>query len=148
MSGFDLEAIADRFWAKVAIRRFANGIPDYGPDELPADHGGRFCWDWTASRRGGHAGGMYGAFSVGRRMEYAHRIAFALFHRRRMRSDRDGCHKCDRHLCCNPSHVFEGTHRQNMRDYCAKYGRVAVSKRPMAPRPVLPFTEEYEEHIA
>jgi hypothetical protein len=141
MSADYLEQLRARFWPKVAVRRFANGELDYGPESLPFDHAGRFCWEWQAARRGGPDGKRYGAIAVGGRVEYAHRIAFWLFTGRRLRSDRDGCHKCDRNLCCNPTHVFEGTHRQNMRDYVAKYGRIGVDKRPLPPRPCLPYED-------
>jgi hypothetical protein len=56
-------------------------------------------------------------------------------------ADMDACHTCDNTICCNPDHLFWGTHRANMRDYIVKYGRVAVSKRPLPPRPGLPFHE-------
>jgi hypothetical protein len=134
--------LADRFWSKVSIRRHANGAPDYGPVELPANHGGRFCWDWLAARRGGPDGQTYGTIRVEGRMEYAHRVAYWLFTGRRIRKDRDGCHKCDRNLCCNPTHVAPGTHRQNMAAYIARYGRICVSKRPAPPRPRL-YEDDY-----
>lgn len=37
------------------------------------------------------------------------------------------CHRCDVTLCCNPDHMFLGTHRENMRDMAAK-GRAPAQK--------------------
>jgi hypothetical protein len=34
------------------------------------------------------------------------------------------CHRCDNKLCVEPSHLFAGTHKDNMADMCAK-GRQA-----------------------
>jgi hypothetical protein len=94
--------LADRFWAKVDRR---------DPDE---------CWPWL----GGQDGHGYGAFWIrvarGRRngrMEKAHRTAYFLTHGE---WPVEGMHSCDYGLCCNPAHIQNGTHAENLADMRAK----------------------------
>jgi hypothetical protein len=56
---------------------------------------------------------------VNRRMVYAHRLAYELA----IGPIPDGllvCHHCDQTLCCNPTHLFLGTPRDNSQDMVAK----------------------------
>jgi hypothetical protein len=103
------------------------------------------CWPFTGCISVNRGSGLgYGQLRVGskvdgtRRLVKAHRLALIL----KTGEDRpleDACHSCDNTVCCNPAHLSWGTHRANMADYIAKYGRIAVSKRPLPPRPGLPF---------
>lgn len=73
------------------------------------------CHPWTASRqkRG------YGFFAVRRKNQLAHRVAFQLS----TAPIPDGLcvlHDCDNPRCCNPKHLFLGTHKDNMRDMVRK----------------------------
>ena len=73
------------------------------------------CWEWTGYIN--PAG--YGYMSVGGRARLVHRIAFEEF----VRPIPEGlfcCHTCDRPICFNPSHIFLGTHTDNMKDKVAK----------------------------
>lgn len=88
---------AERFWPKV--RRA-------GDDD---------CWLWSGSlmTRG------YGQFFWNGRPDGAHRVAWILTHG----SIPDGLfvlHRCDVRPCCNPAHLFLGTHKHNMEDAQAK----------------------------
>lgn len=74
------------------------------------------CWDWTGGKSLG-----YGILNVGHRLvpERAHRVAYKLF----WGAIPDGmevCHHCDRKVCCAPTHLFIGTHHENMLDAAAK----------------------------
>ena len=122
--------LADRFWEKVDTSG--------GPDA---------CWPWTAgrtTRSHGPSVYYYGLIRAGdgeRRILLAHRVALML-DTGEMPEDRDACHTCDNTLCCNPAHLFWGSHRENMLDYIRKYGRLGVEKRPPLPKPLLPFEDD------
>lgn len=77
------------------------------------------CIEWT-----GHTvGGGYGQVRHNGKDAYAHRVAFE----RAFGAIPKGMfvlHKCDNRPCCNPDHLFLGTHADNMRDKVKK-GRSA-----------------------
>jgi ribosome-binding protein aMBF1 (putative translation factor) len=82
----------DRFWSKV-------------------NKGGESeCWPWTAycNRYG------YGQFWFNGRKQNASRVVMML-----SGVDVEGkevCHHCDNPKCCNPNHLFVGTHEENVKD--------------------------------
>lgn len=91
---------AERFWLKVDRR---------GPDE---------CWPW----KGGRNKYGYGSCGYNERVTNASRVAFIMAN---PEIDVDGlvvCHKCDNPICCNPAHLWLGTHADNLRD-CREKGR-------------------------
>ncbi len=97
----------DRFWSMVSKQ------------------GSGDCWEWTAGtyRRG------YGAFHLNNRSFGAHRIAYYLA----MGIDPQGlcvCHSCDNPPCCNPAHLWTGTHLDNNLDMKAK-GRLEQGGRKL-----------------
>lgn len=99
-------AFEERFWSKV--RRDS-------PEK---------CWAWQAAtdRYG------YGAISAPRerRTLQAHRAAYELA-RGPIPVGLHVLHRCDNRACCNPDHLFLGTHRENMRDMLAK-GRLRARR--------------------
>lgn len=89
--------VVERFWTKVVKN---------GQDE---------CWFWSA----GKSRGRYGQFWMEGRVEGAHRVAWAI----KNGVVPDGMHvlhRCDNPTCVNPSHLWLGTHADNMADREAK----------------------------
>ena len=96
------EATAERFWAKVT---------------RPSPEA---CWEWTAfvDRHG------YGRFTYNGDMVQTHRFSYQLAHQAQLSgplpTDIEVCHRCDNPKCCNPAHLFLGTHQDNMTDMSTK----------------------------
>lgn len=87
------ESVQDRFWSKVDVQ---------SPDE---------CWEWAAST-GSHG---YGAFNLdGSEVIPAHWVSWML--ETGEWADDHVLHYCDNKRCVNPSHLYEGTHQDNMVD--------------------------------
>lgn len=79
------------------------------------------CWNWTGLRfRLG-----YGSFRWDGRMVTAHRFAWMLVNGD-IPSGMHVLHHCDNRACVNPTHLFVGTHQDNMRDRTAKGRSVAL----------------------
>lgn len=80
------------------------------------------CMEWMGCiGRGG-----YGHIRWNRRVTDAHRVA--LYLATGEWPTRHVLHSCDNPRCCNPAHLREGTHQENMKD-CAN------RKRNRSPRP-------------
>jgi len=74
------------------------------------------CWEWTGAKAFG-----YGVFGINYGMYRSHRISYEIRFGRLI--DRlCVCHKCDNPTCVRPSHLFLGTHRDNVQD-CILKGR-------------------------
>jgi hypothetical protein len=81
------------------------------------------CHPWTAGRTCG-----YGKFDVRGKTLRANRIALELKLGRPIAPGMEALHTCDHRECCNPAHLYEGTHQQNMDDKTAR-GRCATGDR-------------------
>ncbi len=73
------------------------------------------CWIW----RGALFASGYGKVSCGEKKRRAHRVAHELFIGP-LPDDLHVLHRCDNPPCVNPTHLFLGTHIDNMRDMEAK----------------------------
>lgn len=83
------------------------------------------CWLWVGnvSPKG------YGQMTVQGRTRGAHRLAFEAVHGPQP-SHVCVCHRCDVPSCCNPDHMFPGSHADNAADR----GRKARGHRPTGER--------------
>lgn len=79
------------------------------------------CWGWKASIN--HRG--YGAIRFKNKKMNAHRASW-IIHTGIDPKEKNVCHKCDNRLCCNPDHLFLGTHQDNMDDMLQKGRRVNI----------------------
>ena len=95
----------NRFWTHIEI----------GPIDT--------CWIWQGPSRTRRNGFVYGYFQHNNKRTGAHRLAWESKHGTSPPTDKLVCHTCDTPLCCNPNHLFLGSHQDNMDD--AKYkGRI------------------------
>lgn len=86
------------------------------------------CWLWT----GGKTIPGYGLVGLNGKRVYAHRLAYFLYKGEIPFNinpkDSSIMHSCDNPSCVNPSHLFLGTHQDNMRDMWNKKRGVRGSK--------------------
>jgi hypothetical protein len=83
----------DKFWKRVDVK---------SKDE---------CWEWQGPKNG---------WGYGLHLSFiASRIAWVLVYGD-IPYGMFVCHKCDNPLCCNPNHLFLGTHDDNMKDATIK----------------------------
>lgn len=88
------------------------------------------CWEWVGTRyRDG-----YGQVHWRSRQQQAHRVTWELANGD-IPEGLFACHRCDNRACCNPAHLFLGTHQDNMRDRDAKRRVAHGAKSPAVLHP-------------
>ena len=73
------------------------------------------CWVWVGCK----AGDGYGGFELDSHLVGSHRVSWMITNGE-IPKNLHVLHKCDNKLCVNPSHLFLGTHQDNMRDMVSK----------------------------
>ena len=101
------KTFAEKFWARVRIGK---------EDE---------CWLWDGPVRSEKS--QYGQVAFKKKRASAHRVAFELTYG----DISEGMyilHSCDTPPCCNPRHLREGTHLENMSDMIARNRRPGLHR--------------------
>lgn len=101
------------------MERFWNKVNKNGPLILDTP-----CWEWTAycCSKG------YGIFRMNGAIRKAHRVSYMLCNpTSAFYAVDDILHACDNRKCVNPAHLFEGSHKDNMKDMANK-GRAKTKK--------------------
>ena len=82
------------------------------------------CWLWTAAKTKG-----YGNFSINGKQGYAHRFSYQHFIGELIKG-LVVMHTCDVPWCVNPSHLVQGTYKENTVDMVIKgrHGRYNANK--------------------
>lgn len=102
------KSLEERLWSRVD----RSGGPDA-------------CWPWAGANWKGH-GRIKPPGGVGSPLK-PHRVAWELTHGP-IPNGLCICHRCDNPPCCNPSHMFLGSHQDNWDDMNNKgrHGRIKV----------------------
>lgn len=75
------------------------------------------CWPWKGGTGGGNAKGKPRPYyNLDGRKWIAYRLVWMLVKGEELPSDVFLCHHCDNPICCNPAHLYKGTHQDNMND--------------------------------
>ena len=95
---------------------------------LVRGEGGCLLWAGHTVMSNGSEKHLYGRLRYKGKKILAHRLAFEI-ENGKIPSGMCVCHKCDNTKCCNPEHLFLGTHKENMEDMSVK-GRASRLSRP------------------
>lgn len=80
------------------------------------DSNGTGCWEWTGSQYpSGYGQFYYGVIEGKEKQGKAHKAAWLLLVGSVL-GDVNVLHRCNNRRCCNPNHLYLGTHKQNMKD--------------------------------
>ncbi len=69
------------------------------------------CWEWTGVLRRG-----YGRITINYKMQSVHRVIYEYCYGPIFKEKPCILHRCDNPKCCNPLHLYAGTHQDNTDD--------------------------------
>lgn len=101
------------------------------------------CWLWFAARAG-YPPHERGSFRIHGVSTLSHRVAWVITNGRILEG-LHVLHKCDNMLCCNPKHLFLGTHQDNMTDAATKGRMYRRRTRSFTPEQVIEIRKLYKE---
>lgn len=81
------------------------------------------CWEWLGQK----ITFGYGEVYFRNKRWRTHRLSVWLF-KGHFDLSLDVCHTCDNKICCNPDHLWVGTHRENMIDHVVKGRHYEIQK--------------------
>jgi hypothetical protein len=85
------------------------------------------CWEWKKYRTKEGYGVIRGVSDGTFVTDKAHRAAW-IAENGKIPNGLFICHHCDNPPCCNPDHLFLGTHKDNVAD-CIRKGRTFIGKK-------------------
>lgn len=101
------------------------------------------CWIWTGPTC---SGGRYGRIPGTKPLKMAHRAAYEAA-KGAIPEGKLVCHTCDNGLCINPSHLFLGSHSENMKDAAKKKRLPHLLKQARENNSNAKYTQEQIEEI-
>lgn len=127
----DWEKAHWRLYSKTDVR---------GPDE---------CWEWQGALSGNGYPHINQVDLYYRRVSYpyGHRLAWALEHKRWPDKDKVIMHTCDNSRCVNPSHLEEGTSKQNAQDRSRTGRWFGAGRGKLSPEQVLALRASIDTQI-
>lgn len=104
------------------------------------------CWEWKGARLPSGYGRLGGGTRAVTPPQRAHRVAFMLHWGVTLPSWLMVLHECDNPPCCNPDHLFLGTHADNVADMVSK-GRQGTHDHYGEKNPKAKLTREQVEEV-
>jgi len=105
------DLVLDKFWNRV---------------QVPCDATDEDCWEWAKAKNENG----YGVLRLFGRNKYAHIVSYMLY--KGDVGSMNVLHKCDSPSCVNPSHLFLGYQRDNVKDMVSKGRTCKGINRPNA----------------